>query len=306
MPVVGVIDPTHDARKQLTGGASGKLPKWYKVDEILQEAATAEPKWSPWPYELLAAALGEVEDRGEHLSTTALVSPCPRSRILQSKADYITTMEDLWRAFRGTMIHYVLEAAARPGSIAEVRFHTTFANDDLSCKPDLITENGVIWDYKNTAKNPLYNNMYPNHVGQLQLNRYIVSNAKSWEKDGKEVALPFDPRHMEFDHLVILYLDLDGPKPLEYEEKIEVATKKGALYPTKKLSVPTIWSDGKVEDMFVPLYQDMRLAMTSYPDFPEVLVEKWGGDASWKCPGYPWCPLKGKCLASRWPNGLIW
>ena len=273
----------------------------------MEESYRADPHESPWSYELLAASIGEVEERGQNISTTALVGPCPRSTVLERMEDYVEDVDRLWRAFRGTMVHYVLEAAARPNSIAEVRFHAPVGDDTISCKPDLITDDGQLWDYKNTAKVPRWNNVYPNHAEQLQINRWIVNNAVKWEKDGEPYDLTLDVRTMSFEHLVIMYLDLDGPKPLEYMESIDVpTTSKYAKSATKKAKIPGVWNDERVLDLLLPRFNAMRAALDSYPKFPDIAQKVWGGPKDWRCPGYPLCPLNGKCLAARYPGGLTW
>lgn len=313
MPVVGVLDPAHDERKALR---SGRLPKWLSLDEIREEARVADPKWSPWSYELVTAALGEIEERGTNISTTALTSPCPRSVVLERKESYVVTLDELWRAFRGTMVHYVLEDSAREGSIAEVRFFAPIYGDEMiSCKPDLVTADGTIWDYKNTAEVPRYNYPYTGHTEQLQFNRFIIEHSVRWEKDDKPVDLPFDPRHMEWSHLAVMYMDLDGPKPLEVLAPVQIPKKDGSGTYTRRK--PDIWDDEKVlwgwKDYegvdvagLVERYKAMRNALDMYPDWPSGLEEVWGGEAGWACPGYPHCPLQSKCLASRYPAGLIW
>lgn len=315
MPIVGAIAPDHDERK---AAKAGRLPVWRPLDEILEQSLRATPKWSPWSYELLAAAIDEQEERGDNISTTALTSPCPRSVVLERKEPYVVSMDDLWRAFRGTMVHYVLEDTARPDSIAEVRFFAPIVGDELiSCKPDLVTADGTMWDYKNTAEVPRYDYPYAGHQEQLNFNRWIVNNAIKWEKDDEPYNLPFDVRTLEFEHLAIMYMDIDGPKPLECIKTIQVPTGPGARNPTKSKRVPDVWDDEKVmwgwksydgQDIpgIVDRYKAMRVALDMYPEWPEGIEEIWGGPKGWGCPGFPYCPLKGKCIASRYPNALIW
>ena len=307
MLIVGYISPTHRERLRNVGGQTGELPEWVPVDKLLEIAYDADPHWSPWSYELISAAAGEVEDRGTNISSTALTSPCPRSLVLERMEDYVEDMDRLWRAFRGTMVHYVLEAAARPNSIAEVRFFAPVGEDVISCKPDLVTEDGQLWDYKNTAKVPRWNNPYPGNVEQLQFNRWIVNNAAKWEKNGEPYDLTLDVRNLKFNHLAIMYLDLDGPKPLEYMESIMVpTTSKAAKSKVKPMRLPGVWSDDRVMDILVPRFKALRAAFEMYPKFPNICEKVWGGPPTWECPGYPHCPLKGGCLASRYPKGLIW
>ncbi len=312
MPLIGVVDPSHDERKTTK---PGRLPAWLPIDELLEKSLNAGPRWSPYPFELLNAALGEFEERGDRISTTALTAPCPRSLVLERKEDYVLTIDELWRAFRGTMIHKVLEDASRLGAIAETRFFTEIDGEPISCKPDLITRDGTMYDYKNGADVPRYDYMYQSHNEQLQFNRWIVQHHTRAEKNDRLVLLPFNPRNMEFDHLVIVYMDLDGPKVLETTKTIEVPNK--TVPGTKKRKVPDIWEDDTVLDGWEdyrggfipgmrPRFAALRAAFNSYPDFPEECAEVWGGPPGWGCPGFPWCPLRGKCLASRYPNGLVW
>lgn len=303
MPIIGVVDPSHKQRKRDGDGP----PNWLSPEELLEKALYEEPTWSPYPYEVIAAALREIEDRGDGISATALVSPCPRSLILERKVEYITDLDHLWRAFRGTMVHRVLEFSSRPASIAETRFFTKFLEDDeLSCKPDLVTRD-TIYDYKNVAQVPRYDYPYASHNQQLQINRYIMNNAAAWEKEGmRNAPLPFDVRTTPFRHLVIAYLDLDGPKQLETLTTIQVPTQPGAKNPSRSRRVSDVWTDDRVLDLIVPKFRMLRAALTDFPKFPKGAEEVWGGEADWRCPGYPHCPLRGKCLASRYPNGLVW
>lgn len=304
MPIKGIVDPSHKQRKSATGGITGNLPKWYPVEELLDQAYHSDPKWSPWSFELLNAAIGSMEERGDNISTTALTGPCPRSTVLERKEEYIADVDKLWRAFRGTMVHYVLEDAARPNSIAEVRFHAPLADDEISCKPDLITQEGVMWDYKNVGNLPRYDSPFPSHVEQLQFNAYIVRNATKWALDDNDYELPFDVRGMDFKRLAILYMDIDGPKVLECQTSIQVPNKTRPG--THAVKVPDVWSDDQVLELMWPRFKSLREALDSYPKWPKGLEEFWGGDAGWECPGFPHCPLKGNCLASRYPKGLVW
>lgn len=296
MPLIGIVDPSHTQRR----GDPWTPPKWYPVDDILEQAYRADPRWSPWSYELLNVAVSEIQERGDHISTTALVSPCPRSVVLERKADYVGDIDALWRAFRGTMVHAVLERAQRPNSVAEVRFIMEFDDDELSCKPDLVTEAGDLWDYKNTENPPAYDYPYTEHTQQLQINRFVVNHADKWEAD----ELPFNPRSLTFRHLSIMYLGPKWPKALETLKTERVPTKDGTG--TKPRRVPDIWSDDKVTDLILPRFRALRAALESYPEWPYGVEEVWGGEPSWKCPGFPHCPLKGMCLASRYPEGMVW
>jgi len=53
--LVGIIDPSHEERKK---DREGRLPKWFPRDELLTRFETASPKFSPYSYEVVAAADG--------------------------------------------------------------------------------------------------------------------------------------------------------------------------------------------------------------------------------------------------------
>lgn len=301
--VVGIIDPSHKERKY---DRSGSKPRWFPPEELLSIAREADPRWSPWTYELLAAAIGELQDRGDHISTTALVAPCPRSVVLERREDHVIDMDRLWRSFRGTMVHYVLEDTARSTGVAEHRFHAQFAGGPLSCSPDLVTPD-TIYDYKNVPTNPLYDYPKPYHSEQLQLNRYIVNHAEKVTRDGKVVtSFPFDYRSAEFKHLVIVYMDINGPKALE---TLHTVKQEGRQRGRRE---PYIWDDKLVESHFKDRYQSLQAALESYPEWPDGIedLDWWGPNYDpenpWACPGWPFCSLRHTCLASRYPHGLVW
>lgn len=308
MPLVGLIDPTHDERKR---DEPGRLPRWMDLEEFLAGFSTAHPKYSPWTYELVHAALDQWQER-DYISTTMLVGGCARSKVLERKEEFVLDIDSMWPAFRGTQLHRTLEFSARPGSLAEARFFTTVylgtGNEvEVSCSPDLLTQNpAAVVDYKAPTDDrsiPSYGYPWASQVDQLQFNRYIVNHAERWDlREGDE--LPFNPRELQFDHLYIVYLGSRGPKVIECQKSIDFTFKNGNV---GKKKVPDIWSDDQVEDQLIPRARAMVRALQSYPEWPEGLEDEPGfeGPAGWACPGKPWCKLPD-CLGKRYPSGLIW
>jgi hypothetical protein len=318
MPLVAVIDPSHDERKL---DQPGRLPNTIPLDELLARAYAGGPTWSPWPYELIAAALTEHQER-DYFSTTLLTSACPRSSVIERKEDYIMSLDALYASVKGTLIHRTMEYAARPNSLAEARFFTTlyvpkYGDLQVSCSPDLVTgePEATIWDWKNTENPPQYEYPWRTHTLQLQYNRYIVNHAEKWELGGGPqpepflMELPFDPRALPVKHLVVVYLGPKGPKPLEIRSMQPWVTPKGTE--TKKKQ-PYVWTDEQVLEgeqkdepgMLVRL-RAMAAALEAYPEWPKGLEKVWGGDMGWQCKGAPICNLPS-CLARSWPNGLVW
>ncbi|HLE82280.1 MAG TPA: hypothetical protein VJA25_13470, partial [Dehalococcoidia bacterium] len=307
MPLIGLIDPSHDERK---AAEPGRLPRWFPRDELLARFETASPKYSPYTYEVVSAALDQWQDR-DYVSTTMLVGGCARSKVLERTEDFILDLDSLWPAFRGTQTHRTLEFSARPHALAEARFFTTlyvtgYGDIEVSCSPDLVTANpAAVVDYKAPTDDrsiPSYGYPWKDHVNQLQYNRYIVNHAERWELADDELNMPWDPRALVFERLYVVYLGTRGPKVIECQKSIPWEFKNGNMG-TKK--VPDVWPDDQVEDDMLPRLTAMLRALEAYPDWPVGLEKEPGfeGTPGWACPGKPWCKLPD-CLAKRYPYGL--
>lgn len=309
MPLIGLVDPSHNERAQ---DEPGRLPTWMPVEEVLHHARTGDPKWSPWPYELIRAAVNEHQER-DYISSTMLTGGCGRGKVLERKADYVGDVDSMYASLMGTLVHRTLEHSARSNSVAEYRFFTDFELADgrevvVSCSPDAVIYEGEtgIWDWKKTDNPPTFGYPWKSHDRQVQYNRYIVNHAKTWhDADGVETTLPFSPWELVFKHLVLVYLGPKGPKVIEVMKTQEVPSPKTGK-PVKR-KMPYIWPDAEVEADLMPRLEAMVLALDSYPEWPEGLETMAGfeGPAGWACPGRPWCSLPN-CLAKRYPEGLSW
>lgn len=307
MPLVGLVDPSHDER---AADEPGRLPEWLTVDEVLERALTGDPKWSPWPYEMIRAGVDAHQER-DYISVTMLTGGCARGKVLERREDYVGTVDEMYASLRGTQIHRTLEHASRPNAVAEWRFFTSVELGsrpiELSCSPDVVIYEGEtgIWDWKTTENPPTFGYPWKNHDRQLQYNRWLVNHASSWV-DAEEVNddLPFNPWDIRFRHLAIVYLGPKGPKVIEVTKTQEVKTPRGA---TVKRKMPFVWDDDDVMADMMPRLEGMVMALDAYPDFPEDLNTYPGfeGPEGWGCPGKPWCNLPN-CLAKRYPDGLSW
>lgn len=290
MPMIGVVDPAHSEAKRRV---YGKPPPWVTLKQALKNAEDA--KYSPFTWELLNALFSEHQERGDMVSSSALVSACPRSEIIARRTDYIAELRDLYVPFRGTMVHRTMELYQHADAIAEVRFFTTLRGIEVSCAPDLLTRTRLT-DYKVTEQPPF---SYPwvEHKEQVEFNAFICRNAESFQAPGFEevhpateasVYLPFDPTANPVEEVVLCYLGPKFPKTLRVESKGD----------------PIIWDDDTIDKEFGPRAETFLAALEAYPEFPKGAEELWGGDASYRCPGPPTCYFN--CLAKRWPNGLVW
>lgn len=319
MPVIGVVDPSHD---EVMNNTLGRYPRWYPVQSIINQANEADPKWSQWSYELLKAMLDELIDEagdpyhvGDNITTTALVGGCPRSKVLERKEDFIATVGSFYAMFRGTMIHRTLEYAARPGSAVEARFHTTVAGVPLTCKPDLITPQGDLYDYKFTENPPTFGYPWRDHTLQVQYNAFIVRHAEKMSQCPDPSQVGFW-RENEQRSATLMYLGPKGPKPIVVEKMQPWFDDKGR---ESKKKQPYMWTDEEVlegvsgkwlmpgtkEPGLIQRIEAMAEAFDSYPKFPASFAKTFGGQEDWRCPGPPLCHLP-ECLAKRYPNGMVW
>lgn len=319
MPLVGIIDPSHWERAH---AKAGRLPNWLTLEEALLASSAPNPKWSPWTFELIQAVMKEYQERGKRLSTTALTAACPRAAVIERLEPYIGSLDSLYAALRGTMVHRTLEAYARLGAIAEARFYTHIDGIEISGSPDLVTED-TVYDYKvptDQSGVPSFGYPFRHQTEQLMMNAFILRHAEKWDYDG---PLPFDPRETHVTHAVIVYLGPKGPKVIEYQVNQEFVTPAGV---TKKSKRPYVWNDDEVlngrddEDRklggFRAKLHLMHNAFASYPDWPEpwtnpdddvtyTFEQVFGGEEGWLCPGPPICNLP-TCVARTHPGNYVW
>lgn len=246
-------------------------------------------------YELAASILEQVQDREDRISTTTLTAKCIRSEALKRKEPYTESLAKQWAAFRGTLYHGQLEWHAQEGSIAEARFHLDIDGLGLfSGSPDLLDPKaGILYDYKTNKENPRFAYPWPDHVEQVNINRWLVDQATRAEYQGEEYDLtdPVVRRRFvptEWHSLVLVYIDDKGPKPLTCTRSEKVLCKNGA---TRNARVPDIWSDDRVEDLVRRKYAAARQALSS-PEVPAIPP----AFAYWQHPLCGFCPVKQRCV----------
>lgn len=264
------------------------------IGKLLDLAAKGEVKGG-WTYELLSALLATQQDRGDRISTTTLTSKCRRSEYLKRTTDYTDEANKLWASFRGTMFHGQLEWHAHPANIAEARYHVELEGlGPLSGSPDLVAvPAGVLYDYKNTKEVPRFDYAWPDHIAQVNVNRWLVDHAHRVEFQGEEFDLA-DPvnrtRFVPFawDSLVLVYMDDKGPKPITVTRSEEVIGKNGR---PKKVRVPDLWSDERCEDYIRRKYAAWKDSFESgvVPDIPEDFER-------WRHPLCGFCPVRDLCI----------
>jgi hypothetical protein len=230
-----------------------------------------------------------------------------RGTVLERREDYVDSLDGRYASIRGTLVHRTMELAHRPGSLAEWRFWTDVHGMEFSCSPDLIVPNdGLLVDYK-TTENPPDWSPYRHHSDQVQLNRWVVNNAKRWEAPDDHEPVDVQPQFIDFKQLVLVYLGPKKPLQLVVQQSVDVRNTSGKG--THKRKQPYVWSDKQALAYLEPRLEGLAMALASYPEWPEGLEEYPGfeGPAGWECPGPPLCWLTNtQCLAKRYPTGLVW
>ena len=288
----------------------------FTIEEALQHLEGRDNKCE-WTWELASAMLaGEVNhpsnDDPTQISTTTLTTKCLRQQALTRYTDYDSTFADLYARFRGTLFHKQMESWARPGSYGEARF---FIRDiglllpevkralprldrSFSGSPDLVDPKaGVLFDYKRTKAVPRFDSVWGDHVEQLNVNRWLVDHADSVDvKIGDNQGEGFDLSEpgararfvpVDWQELVIVYVDDMGPKPITVTESIDVPKVGGVG--TKKARVPAIWSDERIEEYISVRYIQARRALL---DHTAPIPVGWEHQSHVLC-GY--CPVRGLC-----------
>lgn len=291
-----------------------------------------------WTYEILAAMFAAQTAHPSHadgsrISTTVLTNKCLRQLVFERQQEFVRPLENLWAMFRGTQFHAQLERFAHPDSYGEARFYV----DDLgvqlpavkaalprkdrsfSGSPDLVDPNvGILYDYKRTKEVPRFEHVWPDHVAQLNINRWLVDKADrvelkesdEWWSDYESAnaeypglkavnrstgAAHWDMHHpavrarfvpMDWQELVIVYVDDKGPKPITVRESIRVPAKKGGF---KNARIAVIWDDDTVEQYIADHYIDARRALA---EGLAPIPKGWEHQSHVLC-GY--CPMRKMC-----------
>lgn len=262
-----------------------------RLDDALAQAATRLDE-RQITYEVLNAILLERQERGNRISTTTLTAKCLRSEVLKRTQPYAESVERMWPSFRGTMIHRVLEHSAHPDAVAEARYWTNVDGEPLSGSPDLVAPvQGFLYDYKTCKEVPRYG-PWPDHIEQVQINRWLVDHATHVEVGGKKVRITKANRHQyvpyEWQGLVLVYLDDKGPKPYLVTRSEEVPAKTTGG--TKRVRVTDIWDDERVEALVHERYPAAYDALNGgeLPPIPE----GWEHQSHVLC---SFCPLRAMC-----------
>lgn len=230
------------------------------------EVARDYGAWGGFPYEVLLGMHSNLTKvRPSEVTVTTLLT-CARKAQLDREVEYYADPRKNYPAFRGTIIHAVVEGSAAPGAVVEQRYSRDFEGTRISGGLDwhrlMTAKNGktLIRDYKSTNELPKYNSAYTSHQQQLNLYRWL---------------LDLDPEETEME---IVYISMDGVKiiPLSAGGETRTGRKKAQQ----------VWDDDKVEEFI----RERLSLLQRTPLLPYRLVPE---SDLWQCEQY--CEVREAC-----------
>jgi hypothetical protein len=245
----------------------------------------------------------------ESFTPTRLLG-CARQPVLMGDADYYVDVEQSYPAFRGNMVHALMEKTRHPGAVSvirERRFATTVMTkhgpQPFTAKPDLIVVKSIVHDlradvsggpeytihvkvvdYKSTGE--IGHDMLAAKLEhQLQVNMYawVVSQCLP-----DYLGMPHAA--VVVDELEIVYCSMKKIRRFTSagtrQTRGKMKTRKPATYESITLQAIRLWDIPKM-GRYIQRRIEARLdAKVELPDMLE-------GDDAWLC---DYCPIKALCF----------
>lgn len=269
MPQIGWLDPENKDK-----------PTPFE-DALTQ--AEAYGSWGGFPFEVLRGIHANLtKERPDSLSVTQLLG-CPRKVFLEASEDYYVHPAENYAAFRGMVVHAVLEDSGS-GATTESRVEREYRGVPISGQPDSLRVVGsgegrtLLRDWKSVNKLPLYDNAYSHHQEQVNLYRWLLG---------------LNPRLTDLE---VVYLSMEGVKV--------IPLKRGGTNRYGRAIAQQVWTDEEVEG-----FLDKRLMVLDAQrrlNAP-VAYHKVEDDLLWQC---EWCPVRKQCYEraaieakAAWENG---
>lgn len=227
-------------------------------------------EWAGYPYEVLLGMYKNLSKvRPAEITVTTLLH-CARKVHLERESEYFTDPAKNFPAYRGTIIHSMMEESKTPEAVVEQRYSREFEGTLISGGVDwykLKHTNGrtLLRDFKSTNELPKYNTPYTSHRQQVNLYRWL---------------LQLDP---DLTDMEIVYLSMEGVKIIPLSAGGE--TRNGRKKPNH------VWTDEQVEDF---LRERIALLKRDEP-LPYRLVPD---EDLWMCAEY--CELRDLCYRRAW------
>ncbi len=223
-------------------------------------------EWGGFPFEILMGMYINLSKvRPSTISVTALLG-CARKIHLEREADFFADPMKNYPAYRGTIIHAIVQNDASPDATVEKRYTREFEGTTITGGIDwhatFEAKNGrtLLRDFKSAKALPKYYSAYTSHRQQVNLYRWL---------------LDLDPAETELE---IVYIAMEGVKI--------IPLSAGGVTRTGRKKANQVWSDDEVED-----FLRVRIALLKrdeplpYKQVPE--------DDLWQCAEY--CELQSLC-----------
>lgn len=233
-------------------------------EEALQ-VARDHGQWGGFPYEVLLGMYKNLTKvRPVEITVTTLLH-CARKVHLERQHDFYADPRRNFPAYRGTVIHALMEQSAAPEAVVEKRYAREFEGTLISGGVDwyrlMTAKNGrtLLRDYKSCDELPKYNTPYTSHRQQVNIYRWL---------------LDLDPEQTDIE---IVYISMEGVKIIPLSAGGE--TRTGRKKPNH------IWDDDQVEDFLRERIALLDRDLLPYKQVPE--------EDLWMCDKY--CEVKALC-----------
>lgn len=243
--------------------------------------AKTDGTWEDFPEEVLLGMYANVtKERPGEISVTQLLG-CPRAVYLEGTTDWALPPADNYAAFRGMVVHSVLEGLG--GATTEQRITKEYRGVVLSGQPDSIRliANGdrtLLRDWKSTNKLPMFDNAYTHHQQQVNLYRWLLD--LDWRRTDLE----------------LVYLSMEGVKIM--------TLKRGGTNRYGRAIPNQIWTDEEVE-AFLDKHLMVLNAQRKFES--PVTYQNVDEEHLWQC---SYCPVRDLCYSraadeakTAWENG---
>lgn len=239
-------------------------------EDALTEARTSGT-FEGFPFEVLFGMYqNETKERPDVISVTQLLG-CPRKVYLEGTTDWAVPPQDNYAAFRGMVVHSVLETAGE-GATTEERIIREHRGVQISGSPDSVRVIGLdggrklLRDWKSKNRLPMFDMAYTAHQQQVNLYRWL---------------LELDP---ETTDLEIVYISMEGVKI--------VPLKRGGFTPRSGRAIPNqIWTDEEVEAF---LDKHLMILNAQRKHNAPVAYMNVDDEVLWQC---DYCPVRDLCYS---------
>lgn len=231
------------------------------------DEAMVSGSFEDMPYEvLLGMHRNLTKERPDAISVTQLLG-CPRKVYLEGTTDYAVPPADNYAAFRGMVVHAVLEDGG-DGASSETRVEREYRGVTISGQPDSLRVVGVnnrklLRDWKSVKSLPTYDNAYSHHQEQVNLYRWLLG--LDWRLTDLEVV----------------YLSMEGVKV--------IPLKRGGTNRYGRAIPMQVWTDEEVEAF---LDQKLMVLAAQRKYQSPVAYHNVDVDHLWQC---DYCPVRNRC-----------